>query len=184
MERERSTSLDRPRQGTGVTIATAGSESLARDDQEFGVRITERKRGLLRRLWPTEADTKIEEFETKMVTQAADTKVENYRMYCEFQRQVIKEALDAFLHQGKVKSRKDQTEFFEFHARELQQRINDSTGSYFRDMEHRLAELDTSNMRPELKARMERMLNQRIDEFEATITLLMGRFSSIPQEGV
>jgi hypothetical protein len=181
---QKGTNLDRPRQGAEVSLAERGSESLARDDQAFGVRLTDRKQGLLRRLWPNEADKKIQEYEATMVTQAADAKVEGYRMYLEFQRQAIKEALDGVLHQGKVRSRKDQAEFFEFHSQDLQRKINDSTGEYFRDMDHRLAELERSNMRPDLKARMERMLTQRIDEFEATITLLMGKFASIPEEGV
>jgi hypothetical protein len=181
---KRSNSLTKPRQETGEVVTVRSSEELVRHDQEFTERLNDRRRGLIRTFFPTKADKKIAEYEGKMVEQAAESKVEGYRMFLEFQRQAIKEALDGFLHEGKTRSRKNQTEFFEFHSRDLQQKVNDSTVGYFTDMEQRLVDLDKSTMRTTLRHRMERMLEQRMDEFETTITLLMARFASIPEEGV
>ena len=176
--------VDRPRQPRGEIVANRGTESLVNMDDEFVARLQERQVGIIRRLMPNQADKKVAEYEARMVGLASEAKVENYRMFLELQRQAIKEALDDFLLQGKVKSRKGQTEFFEYHSRDLQKRVNDSTQEYFEDMTVRLAALAAANHPPTIRQRQERMLEQRMDEFENTITLLMSRFASIPEEGV
>ena len=180
----KNTSLDRPREGRGEVVATKSTDTLVTTDDGFAQRLERRERSLIRRWFPDSAEKKVAEYETRMLGLASDAKVEGYRMYLEFQRQAIKEALDGFLQQGKVKSRKDQTEFFEYHARDLQQKVNNSTAEYFADMERRLTAIDTSNHRVSLRQREERMLETRMDEFENNITFLMGRFASIPEEGV
>jgi hypothetical protein len=176
--------VDRTNRSPNAVVGSQGSEALVRADGEFTNRLSDRRRGLLQRLWPDASEKTVAEYEARMLEQAAEAKIEGFRMYVEFQRQAVKEALDGYLQTGKVRLRKEQAEFFEYHARDLQQRVNGSTSEYFLEMERRLADLEESNIRPSLRARMERMLDQRVDEFENTITLLMARFASIPQEGV
>ena len=92
--------------------------------------------------------------------------------------------LTDFLEQGKVRSRHQRTEFFEYHRRDLQQKVNDSVTTHFQDMDRRLKELAASNLSPAIKLRQQRMFEQRMDEYDGTVTLLMQRFASIPSEGV
>jgi hypothetical protein len=176
--------LDHARQPRGEAVAVRGTESLVVADEEFTNRLQQRALTLRQRLMPTKIERKTAEIELRMVGLAGDAKVEGYRMYLECQRQAVKETLEAFLAEGKIKSRREQTEFFNYNARELQQSINDSTATYFNDMDRRLTELENSGHHASIRKRHERMLEDRLDEFERNITLLMTRFASIPEEGV
>lgn len=180
----KNSSLERANRGRGEVVASKGTEVVAAADDEFAQRLADRKRNLFRTFFPSKAQKKIEEYETRMVGLAAEGRLENYRMYVELQRQVIKEALDDFLLQGKVRARDSQTEFFAIHQRDLQLRVNDITQQYFADMDDRFERLENSGHRVAIRQREERMLELRMDEFETTTNRLMTRFASIPEEGV
>lgn len=161
-------------------------ESINQDLQKqeaFGQEILDRKVTLFRKIFPTATDKKVEEYKVKLVSTLSNGKLENVRMVKEFERQVLKEALDSVLTQGKVETRKRKAEFFALHTRDLQSKIITLTDEYWDEIIIKKAELEKVKD-PEIRDRKHKQLSKRMDEFEHIIDTLMDEFKNIINEGV
>jgi len=161
-------------------------ESINQDLQKqeaFGQEILDRKLTLFRKIFPSATDKKVEEYKVKLITTLSDGKLENVRMVKEFERQVLKEALDSILTQGKVETRKRKAEFFALHTRDLQTKIMNLTDEYWDEILIKKAELEKIKDH-EIQARKKKQLVKRMDEFEHIIDTLMDEFKNIINEGV
>ena len=166
---------------TNSQVAVTTNQLTAEED--FSNRLLEAHRGILQRLWPSEADKEIEKLRSSLVEIQATSRVELFRQYKEFQCQSLRDVLDALLVKGKGELRGDTTREFAVHQAELATEIADLQEDFFEDFEQRLEKAEQTKSK-RIREAKERMLNDRIDEFERVVGILMRRFSDIIEEGV
>ena len=162
-------------------VAVSTNQLIAEDD--FSNRLLEAHRGILQRLWPSEADKEIEKLRSSVVGIQATSRIELFRQYKEFHCQSLRDVLDAQLVKGKKELRGDTTREFAVHQAELATEIADLQENFFEDFEQRLEKAEQTKNKRIREAKV-RMLNDRIEEFERVVGVLMARFSEIIEEGV
>ena len=159
------------------------STSQLQMEDSFSNKLLETHRGILSRLIPSAADEEIEKFKSTLVEIQAESRLDLFRQYKEFQRQSLKDALDALLVKGKIGLRGETTEFFTTQYRELESAVTQIVSDFLNDYEQKLeAAEETKN--EFIKKKKIQMLENRIEEFTQAVDLLMERFSDIIKEGV
>lgn len=175
--------LQRFEKGASEIIKQETINKGIQQQDEFAEQIMNKQISFYRKIFPTTTDRKIEEYKTKLVQLTSDSKIENQRMVKEFERQVLKEALENILKQGKVNTRKNMAEFFAHHTKDLQEKINNLTDTYWDEIGATRKKIEQEKD-TEVKVRKQRMLLKRMDEFEDSIDALMANFRNILNEGV
>ena len=162
-------------------VGTSFSQLLAEDS--FSNAMLEAHRGILSKLMPSEADRKIEKFKATLIESQAESRLELFRQHKEFQRQSLRDALDALLAEGKMGLRGKTTAVFTTQYRELEKSVTQILQEFFDDCEQRFEEAEATKHELIRKTK-EQMIAKRIEEFTETVNLLMARFSDIVKEGV
>ena len=152
-------------------------------EESLSNKILETHRGILNRLMPSEADKVIEKFKSDLLETQATSRLELFRQYKEFQRQSLRDALDALLVKGKIGLRGETTEFFATQYRELESTVMQILSEFLNDCEKRLEEAEATKHEVIRKTK-EQMIMNRMQEFAEAVNLLLARFSDIIKEGV
>jgi len=153
------------------------------ENKVFSKMLISRHRGIISRIFPSKAEQEADRFQSELMNSIGRSRIENFRMYKEFQRQAIKETFDAMLIEGKVKLRKDNTLFFAGHLKDLQSKVTMMSNEFMQECEQQVLKIESSRTKM-IRERQERMLEKRMDEFEESIELLMSSFQNILKEGV
>ena len=143
----------------------------------------EAHRGILSKLMPSEADRRVEKFKSDLMEKQAESRLELFRQHKEFQRQALKDALEALLAQGKMGLRGKTTEAFTTQYRELERSVRQIHNEFLKDCEERFKDAEATQHEL-IKKTKEQMIRNRIEEFSNAVNLLMARFSEIVKEGV
>ena len=159
------------------------SAGQLRTEESFSNKILETHRGILARLIPSDADKEIEKFKANLIETQATSRLELFRQYKEFQRQSLRDALDALLIKGKIGLRGETAEFFATQYRELETSVTQIASDFMDDCEKRL-EAAESTKNELIKKKRIQMVENRIEEFTQAVEILMARFSDIIKEGV
>ena len=152
-------------------------------EESFSNKILETHRGILSRLMPSAADKEIEEFKADLIKTQATSRLELFRQYKEFQRQSLRDALDALLVKGKIGLRGETAEFFATQYRELETSVTQIVNDFLDDCEKRLEDAESTKNELIREKRIQ-MVENRIEEFTQAVEILMARFSDIIKEGV
>ena len=152
-------------------------------EESFSNKILETHRGILARLMPSEADKAIEKFKSDLIETQATSRLELFRQYKEFQRQSLRDTLDALLAKGKIGLRGETAEFFATQYRELETSVTQIVNDFLDDCEKRLEDAESSKNEL-IKKRKIQIVENRIEEFTQAVDILMARFSDIIKEGV
>ena len=118
-----------------------------------------------------------------LIESQAESRLELFRQHKEFQRQSLRDALDALPAEGKMGLRGKTTAVFTTQYRELERSVMQILQEFFDDCEKRFAEAEATKHEMIRKTK-EQMITKRIEEFTETVNLLMARFSDIVKEGV
>ena len=161
----------------GVSVAQLKAED------SFSNTMLEAHRGILSKLMPSEADRKIEKFKSDLIETQAESRLELFRQHKEFQRQSLRDTLDALLAKGKIGLRGETAEFFATQYRELETSVTQIVNDFLDDCEKRLEDAESSKNEL-IKKRRIQMIENRIEEFTRAVDILMARFSDIIKEGV
>ena len=162
-------------------VGTSFSQLLAEDS--FSNAMLESHRGILSKLIPSEADRKIEKFKSTLIERQAESRLELFRQHKEFQRQSLRDALDALLVEGKIGLRGKTAEFYTTQYRELESSVMQILNEFLNDCEERFEEAEATKHEMIRKTK-EQMITKRIQEFTEAVNLLLARFSDIIKEGV
>ena len=162
-------------------VGTAFAQLKAEDS--FSNTMLESHRGILSKLMPSEADRKIEKFKATLIETQAESRLELFRQHKEFQRQSLRDALDALLVNGKIGLRGETTEYFTTQYRELERSVMQIFNEFLSDCEKRFEEAEATKHEMIRKTK-EQMITKRIEEFTEAVNLLLARFSDIIKEGV
>ena len=161
----------------GVSVAQLNAED------SFSNTMLEAHRGILSKLMPSEADRKIEKFKASLIEMQAESRLELFRQHKEFQRQSLRDALDALLVEGKIGLRGKTAEFYTTQYRELERSVMQILNEFLNDCEKRFEEAEATKHEVIRKTK-EQMITNRIQEFTEAVNLLLTRFSDIIKEGV
>ena len=162
-------------------VGTSFGQLLAEDS--FSNAMLESHRGILSKLIPSEADRKIEKFKSTLIERQAESRLELFRQHKEFQRQSLRDALDALLVKGKIELRGKTAEFYTTQYRELESAVMEILNEFLNDCEKRFEEAEATKHEMIRKTK-EQMITNRIQEFTEAVNLLLARFSDIVKEGV
>ena len=162
-------------------VGASISQLLAEDS--FSNAMLESHRGILSKLIPSEADRKIAEFKSTLVERQAESRLELFRQHKEFQRQSLRDALDALLVKGKIEVRGKTAEFYTTQYRELESAVTQILNEFLDDCEKRFKEAEATKHKL-IRQTKEQMITNRIQEFTEAVDLLLTRFSDIIKEGV
>ena len=172
---------DQQKLKTENQVGTSIGQLQAEDS--FSNTMLEAHRGILSKLMPSEADRKIEKFKSDLIEKQAESRLERFRQHKEFQRQALRDALDALLINGKIGLRGETAEYFTTQYRELESTLTQIVTDFLNDCEKRLEEAEATKHELIRKTK-EQMINNRIQEFTEAVNLLLSRFSDIVKEGV
>lgn len=151
--------------------------------KEIEQQILNRKVGFLERLLPGQETKKVIEFKTKALEQEAKSDLELRRMHNEFFRQGLAETYNKILTEGKRKVREEIALSGAVEMKNLQEKIQNITEEFLENMEQveeKIYETKSDNIRN----RKLRMYNNRLEEFENVISILMKKYEDISKEGV
>ena len=152
-------------------------------EDSFSNAMIEAHRGILSKLMPSEADRKIEKFKSDLIETQAESRLELFRQHKEFQRQSLRDALDALLVNGKIGLRGETTKYFTTQYQELEGSVMQIYNEFLNDCEKRFEEAEATKHETIRKTK-EQMITKRIEEFTEAVNLLLARFSDIIKEGV
>ena len=167
----------KPENQVGVSMSQLQAED------SFSNTMLEAHRGILSKLMPSEADRKVEKFKATLIEKQAESRLELFRQHKEFQRQALRDALDALLVNGKIGLRGETAEYFTTQYRELESTLTQIVTDFLNDCEKRFEEAE-STKHELIRKTKEQMINNRIQEFTEAVNLLLTRFSDIVKEGV
>ena len=152
-------------------------------NNKFAMEIVNRKLSFIEQLLPTKEQKIARELRGKLIVQQGEASIERSRMNNEFFRQALKETYDKILRDGKEASRRESADRGTVNKAALDSKITKLTEDYFNEME-KLEEAIFETKSENIKERKRRMLNDRMDEFENTVKILMEQYKKINEEGV
>jgi len=180
MEDNKITKIDKP------TTGLIKQETINQDIQKqeaFGQDIIESRISFFKGIFP-DAETKlVKSYRGKLVSVLADAKVENVRMVKEFERQVLKEALDWILTKGKINTRKEKGLFVAAHTEDYMDKMGDVVDRFWDKFIAKKAEIEKI---ADIDARTGKMkqLQDSATDLQDIIKSLMDEFKNILKEGV
>ncbi len=146
-------------------------------------RILNRKIGFLERMLPGQEARKIIEFKTQALEQEAQSDLEVRRMHNEFFRQGLSETFNKILTEGKRNIRGKIALSGATEMKELQKKITLITEEFFNEMEATEEKIYATKS-DNIRERKLRMYNNRLEEFETVVGMLMDKYKDISKEGV
>jgi len=153
------------------------------DKKDVAQQILHRKIGFLDRLLPSNESKEAMKYKAQALKQEAESDLEVRRMHNEFFRQGLAETFNKILIDGKKEIREGLTRQGVKQKAFLDQAVNEISMQYFDKME----ELEESIMQTKsenIRNRKLKMLDDRLNEFEATVKILMQKYQDINNEGV
>jgi len=150
---------------------------------KFAMESTNRKIGFIERLLPSKETRIVIDLKAKLIKQQGEASIERSRMNNEFFRQALKSTYDFILRKGLEANKREMAETGIINKAALDSKITKLTEDYFNEME-KLEEAIFNTKSENIKQRKQKMLIARMDEFEATVTILMEQYKKINEEGV
>jgi hypothetical protein len=150
---------------------------------KFAKEIMERKISFIQRLLPTSEQKIAIQLKGQLIEQQGSATLERCRMNNEFFRQALKATYDMILKKGLEANQRELAETGIINKAALDSKISKLTEDYFNEME-KLEESILETKSDNIQQRKHRMLTQRMDEFEGTVTILMEQYKSINEKEV
>lgn len=161
-------------------------ETISRDVQKqeaFGQEIIESRITFFRKIFPDQETKLVQAHRTKLVNALSNAKIENVRMVKEFERQVLKEALDWVLTQGKIKTRKEKGLYVAAHTEDYMEKMYEHVDRFWDKFIAKKNEIEKINDVDAKEGKMNQ-LKRTSEDFQDIIKALMDEFKSILKEGV
>lgn len=165
-----------------ISKTEQATKEIAEQD-EFTSHLLNQQIGVYQRWFPNDAEKRIIEFQSNLIKQKADSKLENHRMFYEFQRQTIKETFDAVLIQGKGTVRKNTSNVFALQLSELEGNLLRLSDEHDKTMDAAFDKLETIKAKP-VRDKKEQFLLNLTDKFLVDFEKLLDRYRSILDETV
>lgn len=156
------------------------TKEIAEQDEITG-KLLNQQVSFIKSVFPTKADKKILEFQNKLVEQKANAKLESHRMFYEFQRQTIKETLDAVLIEGKGFVRSRTSSVFALQLSELEDNLRKLSDTHDVKMDEAFEKLDSIKAKP-VRDKKEQFLLSLNDSFIEDLKKLLNRYRQILDE--
>ena len=166
----------------GLTKQEAVNQDIMKQEA-FSEEIIESRISFFNKIFPSAETKVITEYRKSLITVVSNSKVENVRMVKEAERQVLKEALELVLKQGKVKTRGDFGRFFETEMEDYLQTMSDISTKFWDKFVVKKAEIEKIPYETARKGRLQE-LKEDTEIFQRTMTKLKLEFENILNEGV
>ena len=178
------------RKSSGKLVAASNEAGASTDISEalvahekYALDALERQRGILSRIMPSKADQKIDEFKSRLVEEQITSRLEFFRMYQEFQRQALKEALDEMLRSAKTAGRGKTSTFFVAEQARVEGTVNSIITNFEDTIEQAMSEAEELSNEVIKAARLQR-LQSSLDRINQSGADLLAQFAAIINEGV
>ena len=178
------------RKSSGKLVAASNEAGASTDifealvvHERYAQEALEQQRGILSRIMPSKADQKIDDFKSRLVEEKITSRLEFFRMYHEFQRQALKEALDEMLRSAKTAGRGKTSTFFVDEQARVEGAVNRIISSFEDTIMQDMSEAEELSNESVKAARMRR-LQSSLDRINQSGAELLERFAAIINEGV
>lgn len=178
------------RKSSGKLVAASNAAGASTDifealvvHEDYAVDALERQRGILSRIMPSKADQKIDDFKSRLVEEQVTSRLEFFRMYQEFQRQALKEALDEMLRSAKTAGRGKTSTFFIDEQVRVEGAVNRIISNFEDTIMQDMNEAEELPNESVKAARRQRLQNS-LDRINQSGAELLERFAAIINEGV
>ena len=145
-------------------------EMVVRDsdaDKKLNRQIT-----FVQKIFPNKEDKETVEYQVNMLKQRSKANQENHRMFFEFQRQVLKTALDKVLVEGKQKVISERNAHFAKRRIELEElllKLQDRQTQKFDEEYEKLSQIKSDKVRKTREKLLDNLLEKFIEEIEELI---------------
>ena len=138
---------------------------------------------VMRTYFPSKTERAILEHRKKLIAQGSKSKLELIKMYQEFQRQSIKEAMDTMLMEGKSTLRQKNSSMFSKRFNELKKDISALVEEHEKDMREAFTALEKETI-AYLRKSKENYLMHVNEVFMNSMKRLLSEYDKIAKEGV
>ncbi|NOQ25507.1 MAG: hypothetical protein GQ564_09130 [Bacteroidales bacterium] len=145
--------------------------------------ILSKKVGMLQRIFPSVEQKLAVAHSKEILEQESKSDVEVRRMHNEFFKQALQITFDKVLTEGAESVQMDLTTKFTENKFNLDKKVVQMTVEYFDEIE-KLEEKAFETKSENIKTRRLRMLNERMDEFERTVSSLMKKYEDTHNKSV
>ncbi|CAL2095766.1 conserved protein of unknown function [Tenacibaculum sp. 190524A02b] len=159
------------------------SANEIRNKKEIAQQILNRKISFLDRIAPSKEIRETMKYKADVLMQEAKSDLETRRMHNEFFRQGLAETFNKILIEGKKEIRGKLTRDGVKMKAQLDEIVNEISILYYDKME-KLEESIMQTKSENMRNRKLQMLEDRLNEFDMTVKILMQKYQDINNEGV